>query len=153
VGVQGHHSLDWPSFGAEDSTIVAFAALGVKVNFSELDIDVLPRATRSNTADVNVNVAANPKLNPYRAGLPDSIQLELARRYAGMFAVYLKHKDVIDRVTLWGVADGVSWLNNWPVPGRTNYPLLFDRAYMPKPAFDSVVARAYEQNGRRNLIP
>jgi endo-1,4-beta-xylanase len=153
VGVQGHHKLDWPSFGAEDSTIVAFAALGVKVNFSELDIDVLPQATRGNTADVSVNVAANAKLNPYAGGLPDSVQVELARRYAGMFAVYLKHKDVIDRVTLWGVADGVSWLNNWPVRGRTNYPLLFDRAYMPKPAFDSIVARAREQNGIRNLTP
>jgi len=151
VGVQAHHQLDWPSFEAEDSTIVAFAALGVHVNLSELDVDVLPHATTGNTADVNVNVAANAKLNPYAAGLPDSMQLELARRYAGMFAVYLKHKDVIDRVTLWGVADGVSWLNNWPVRGRTNYPLLFDRAYLPKPAFDSVVARARDQKGMRPI--
>ena len=152
VGVQAHHQLDWPSFEAEDSTIVAFAALGVHVNFSELDVDVLPHATTGNTADVNVNVAANAKLNPYAAGLPDSTQLQLARRYAGMFAVYLKHRDVIDRVTLWGVADGVSWLNNWPVRGRTNYPLLFDRAYLPKPAFDSVVARAREQSSPK-MIP
>ena len=43
-------------------------------------------------------------------------------------ACSLRTADVIDRVTFWGVGDGDSWLNNWPVPGRTSYPLLFDRA-------------------------
>jgi endo-1,4-beta-xylanase len=46
-------------------------------------------------------------------------------------------------VTFWGVTDGDSWLNNWPVKGRTNYPLLFDRAAQPKPAFDAVIRAAY----------
>jgi endo-1,4-beta-xylanase len=59
-----------------------------------------------------------------------------------MFAVYLKHRDIVDRVTLWGVADGDSWLNDWPVRGRTNHPLLFDRSGRPKPAFDAVVETA-----------
>ena len=39
----------------------------------------------------------------------------------------------------WGTHDGRSWLNNYPVKGRTNYPLLFDRQYQPKPAFGSVL--------------
>lgn len=38
------------------------------------------------------------------------------------------------------VADGDSWLNNWPMKGRTNYPLLFDRFGKAKPAFDAVIA-------------
>jgi endo-1,4-beta-xylanase len=33
------------------------------------------------------------------------------------------------------VDDGQSWLNGWPVPGRTNYPLLFDRQLEPKAAY------------------
>ena len=45
----------------------------------------------------------------------------------------------VDRVTFWGVGDGDSWLNNWPMRGRTNYPLLFDRQDLPKPAFDAVM--------------
>ena len=49
---------------------------------------------------------------------------------------------VIDRVTFWGVGDGDSWLNNWPVRGRTSYPLLFDRGDRPKPAFDAVMSVA-----------
>jgi endo-1,4-beta-xylanase len=52
--------------------------------------------------------------------------------------MFLRHKDVIGRVTLWGVHDGDSWLNNFPVRGRTDYPLLFDRAGKPKPAFFAV---------------
>jgi len=72
------------------------------------------------------------------------IQRALAKRYAELFAVYLKHRDAITRVTFWGVTDGDSWLNGWPVRGRTSYPLLFDRAGKPKPAFDAVI-RATEK--------
>jgi endo-1,4-beta-xylanase len=53
--------------------------------------------------------------------------------------VFLKYPGVITRVTFWGVTDGDSWLNNWPVRGRTAYPLLFDRDGQPKPAFHAVV--------------
>jgi endo-1,4-beta-xylanase len=139
VGLQNHNLLDWPSVEDEDATIQAFAALGVRVNITELDVDVLPRTTKPG-ADYAVDVAPTPKLNPYTTGLPDSVQSALARRYADLFRVYLKHRDVIDRVTFWGVADGDSWLNNWPIKGRTNYPLLFDRLGQRKPAFDAVIA-------------
>jgi endo-1,4-beta-xylanase len=81
-------------------------------------------------------------LNPYTAGLPDSVQQVLTKRYADLFGVYMKHRDAITRVTFWGVADGDSWLNGWPVRGRTSYPLLFDRAGQPKPAFDAVLRTA-----------
>jgi endo-1,4-beta-xylanase len=66
----------------------------------------------------------------------------LAKRYASLFAVYLKHRDVVTRVTFWGVDNGSSWLNNWPIRGRTSYPLLFDRGGQPTPAFDAVIETA-----------
>ena len=68
----------------------------------------------------------------------------LARRYAELFGIFLRHRGQVSRVTFWGVTDRDSWKNNWPVRGRTNYPLLFDRNGRPKPAFDAVldVARA-----------
>ena len=131
VGLQGHDRMDWPTPAQQDSTIAAFAALGVHVMITELDIDVLP-----------------PNLNPYLDSLPDSVQAALARRYAALFAVYLRHADAITRVTFWGVSDGDSWLNNWPVRGRTNYPLLFDRQHRPKPAFDAVIGVAPEAAAR-----
>jgi endo-1,4-beta-xylanase len=109
---------------------------------TELDVDVLPPVGEYRGADISYNVQLQDRLNPYRDSLPDSVQQALARRYAGLFEVYLKHRDAISRVTFWGVADADSWLNYWPVRGRTSYPLLFDRERRPKPAFDAVVRAA-----------
>lgn len=142
IGSQEHLKLDWPSPALVDSMITAFASTGLQVNMSELDVDVLPRATRGVGADVSTNVAGNSALNPFPTALPDSLQQRLAQRYAEIFEVYMKHAPHIDRVTFWGVDDADSWLNNWPVEGRTNYPLLFDRDGHPKPAFDAVVQTA-----------
>ena len=141
VGLQGHNRMDWPTPAQQDTTIAAFAALGVRVMITELDIDVLPRRDRP-AADSGLPAVAPSDLNPYRDALPDSVQRALAQRYAELFAVYLRHAHDISRVTFWGVADGDSWLNNWPVRGRTSYPLLFDRQRRPKPAFDAVLGVA-----------
>jgi endo-1,4-beta-xylanase len=142
VGLQGHDSLTWPTVDQMDAAISDFAKLGVKVAISELDIDVLPPATRQQTAEVTVNIQQNAALNPYINGLPDTVQQQLAERYVDLFGVFLKHRDVVTRVTFWGVTDGDSWRNDWPVRGRTSYPLLFDRTGQPKPAFKAVIRAA-----------
>jgi len=142
VGSQEHDSLRGPSAEEVDAAISELAATGVKVNITELDIDVLPRASRQAGADVSLKVDAQAKLNPYAAGLPEDVQQALAKRYAELFGVFWKHRGTVTRVTFWGVTDGNSWLNNWPVAGRTSYPLLFDRKGEKKPAFDAVVAVA-----------
>lgn len=142
VGIQEHDSLDFPTLDQLDASIEAFGKLGVKVAITELDVDVLPRATHQQTADVSVKAAQDPALNPWPNGLPDSVEQQLTKRYTDLFGVYLKHRDVVNRVTLWGVTDADSWKNNWPVPGRANYPLLFDRSGKPKPAYEAVVREA-----------
>jgi endo-1,4-beta-xylanase len=142
VGIQGHYGLDYPSLEQLDSTIAAFSGLGVKVMITELDVDVLPRAVRPTGADVALRAAARPELNPWPVALPDSMQQALARRYADLFRVFLKHAGDLSRVTFWGVTDAQSWKNNWPVRGRTNYPLLFDRQGKPKPACEAVLDAA-----------
>jgi endo-1,4-beta-xylanase len=149
IGLQGHDKMDWPTPAQQDSTIAALSRLGVKVNITELDVDVLPPAVQSRTADVAVRAELDSKTNPYAAGLPDSMQQALAARYAALFEVFLKHRGVIDRVTFWGVGDGDSWLNNWPVRGRTSYPLLFDAQDNPKPAFDAVIRTARQRRAVR----
>jgi endo-1,4-beta-xylanase len=142
VGIQGHYKMNWPAPKDVGQTIDQFSQLGIKVMITELDVDVLPAPSRSISANVSETFQASAELNPYTNGLPDSVQQALARRYADLFAEFVKHKNQITRVTFWGVTDGDSWLNNWPVRGRTSYPLLFDRQGHPKPAFDSVVATA-----------
>lgn len=149
VGSQEHDGLDYPPLAEVDSTIAAFAGLGVKVMITELDVDVLPRAVRQTGADVRLTAAARPELNPWPTALPDSVQQKLARRYAELFGVFLRHRGDVARVTFWGVTDRDSWKNNWPVPGRTNYPLLFDRAARPKPAFEAVLRAAGTGAGPR----
>ena len=138
VGIQGHWHLGKVPFKDIEESILAYHALGLKVMITELDIEMLPRNFQG--ADVNQRQASNPALNPYAKGIPDSLLQQQATDYANLFKLFLKHKDKITRVTFWGVNDGQSWLNGWPVPGRTNYPLLFDRAFKPKPAYHAVMA-------------
>jgi endo-1,4-beta-xylanase len=109
--------------------------------FTELDMDVLPSIWGLG-ADINRRFEARPELNPYTAGLPDSVDTALARRYADLFSLFCRHRDTVSRVTFWGVTDAGSWLNFFPVRGRTNYPLLFDRQCRPKKAFDAVIRAA-----------
>jgi endo-1,4-beta-xylanase len=139
VGLQGHNRLNWPTVEQQDATIAAFAKLGIKVNITELDLDVLPAVSEETGPALKLTPDLQLTLNPFASSLPEPIGQEQAKRYAELFGVYLKYRDVIDRITFWGVTDGDTWLNNWPVRGRTNYPLLFDREGKPKPAFDAVV--------------
>jgi endo-1,4-beta-xylanase len=148
IGLQGHDRLEWPTIEQQDATITAFEQLGVKVNITELDVTVLPSATRQNTAEVTATAESNPALNPYTDGLPHSVQQALAKRYADLFAVFLKHRAAIERVTFWGVTDGDSWRNDWPAHGRTDYPLLFDRNGAAKPAFDAVIRTAKTETAK-----
>lgn len=149
VGLQGHDDLEWPTVEQQDSTIAAFEQLGVKVNITELDVTVLPKAQRQPSAEVTATAAAKPELNPYKDGLPDAVQQKLAQRYAELFTVFVKHRDSIERVTFWNVTDGDSWKNNFPVPGRTDYPLLFDRQGKPKPALDAVLRTAKTDTAKK----
>jgi len=79
-------------------------------------------------------------LNPYPNGLPMDVEQLMVERYVQFFKLFLKHRDKIDRVTFWGVGDGESWKNDFPVIGRTNYPLLFDRDYKKKKCYHAIAA-------------
>jgi endo-1,4-beta-xylanase len=137
IGLQDHVQMDWPTLEQEDATISAFAALGLKVMITELDVNVLGGRQ---TADIT-ELSHPGGSNVYTNGLPPAVQQELAKRYADLFSVFVKHHDDISLVTFWGVTDGDSWLN---LRGRVNHPLLFDRAGQPKPAFDAVIRVAQE---------
>lgn len=134
VGIQGHFHLDSPSAETIERGIKAFNDAGFNVMFTELDIDVLPRTGRGGA---DLDKTEDQGLDPYPEGLPDDVQQKLTDRYRELFTLFMKYPKV-RRVTLWGVTDAQSWLNYYPVRGRTNYPLLFDRQSRPKPAFDAV---------------
>ncbi len=132
IGMQGHYQLDSPTLEEIEQGIIDIHEAGFKVMITELDVDVLPRPRRAEGADLNMNFANSDEYNPYKEGITPEAEAKLAERYAAIFEIYEKHKDKITRVTFWGLGDRYSWLNNFPVRGRTNYPLLFDRNLEPK---------------------
>lgn len=139
VGVQAHWSLNEPSIEEIEKAIEMYAETGVKVMFTELDISVLPSPWEKSTADISTRFENSPTMNPYPESLPDSVQTQLANRYADIFELFNKHSDKISRVTFWGLHDGLSWKNNFPIRGRTDYTLLFDREMKPKKAYHAVI--------------
>ena len=143
VGIQQHVNFRWPRAELIDESIAEYGALGIKVMITELDIDMLPGAQKANEVVAELHMEADaevdPALDPYRDGLPAEMEQRMADRYAELFAIYLKHADLIDRVTFWGVTDEGSWMNNFPIRGRTAYPLLFNRGGTPKPAYNAVL--------------
>lgn len=142
IGMQGHMTMDFPTLEEEEKSIVAFSETGVKVMITELDLTVLPSPGTKVSADVALSYEYQKQLNPYPNGLPDSVAQAAHDRYAEFFRLFLRHADKIDRVTMWGLTDEDSWRNNWPVPGRTDYPLLFDRNYQPKPIVETIIKEA-----------
>lgn len=122
VGNQAHWDLRNPSIAEIENTLRDFVSLGVKVNFTELDINIC---------------SPDDRVDIYRDGVPDAVLEEQAARYAAIFALFHRNRLNIERVTFWGPTDRYSWLNSFPVK-RTNHPLLFDRGGLPKPAFRAV---------------
>lgn len=134
LGMQAHVGVDADMKNFEDS-ILAYAALGLRVHLTELDIDVLPSVWNLPVAEISTRFEYKPERDPYIKGLPKEMEEKLAKAYESLFKTLIKHRDKIDRVTFWGVSDDASWLNDFPIKGRTNYPLLFDRQQQPKAAY------------------
>ena len=139
IGMQGHYRLASPSLELIEQAILDIHEAGFQVMVTELDVDVLPRPSDTEGADLNLNYAESPKWNPYADSLPQGIEKQLVDRYVSLFQLFQKHSDKISRVTFWGLHDGKSWLNNWPVRGRTNYPLIFNREMRLKEGFWSAM--------------
>ncbi|MDR1583887.1 MAG: endo-1,4-beta-xylanase [Prevotellaceae bacterium] len=146
IGMQGHCGLQFPNFNEFEKSLIAFSELGCKVSVTELDFSVLPAPDPHVGADVAAGFEYQQSLNPYPDGLPDSVANQLYRRYNDFFALLLKHADHVDRVTLWGITDDASWRNDWPIHGRTDYALLFDRNYQPKPVVKELIELAQTQH-------
>lgn len=139
IGSQGHFRIDAPGLEAIEASITTFSETGVEVLITEMDVDVLPPANQNQGADLSVNAELSAQLNPYAECLPAMVAERAAERWASIFELFVQHSDKLASVTLWGVSDGHSWLNNWPVNGRTNYAQLFNRQLQPKAAWKRVI--------------
>ncbi len=130
IGMQGHMGMDYPSLEDFEESLLAFAGTGVNVMITEWDMSALPTVNMgANVSDFEEYRAA---MNPYPDGLPEDVAAVWNSRMKSFMDLFIKHSDVITRVTAWGVSDDDSWKNNWPMRGRVEYPLLFDRQLQPK---------------------
>jgi len=129
VGLQAHWAINEPSQGQLDSTLKRFADLGLKIQITELDISVYPKehnARERRATDVNTAFTVEK----------ENAQLE---KYKMCFELFKKYKKSITGVTFWNISDKYSWLDNFPVRDRKDYPLLFDQNLKPKKAYWEVV--------------
>jgi endo-1,4-beta-xylanase len=138
VGMQGHLGMENPSIAEYEAAIQAYINAGVKVVVTEFDLSILPSPRRGIGADISTNIEYQKEFNPYTEGVPADAALAWTNRMLDFFKLFLKYPEV-KRVTIWGVSDGSSWKNNFPVRGRTDYPLLFDRNYEAKPVVEEII--------------
>tara|TARA_Y200000002_G_scaffold133911_1_gene110400 strand:+ start:13245 stop:14363 length:1119 start_codon:yes stop_codon:yes gene_type:complete len=138
IGFQGHYHLKYPSLASLQKSIDIISAVGAQISISELDVGILPLIDDYKGADVDKKVELDKKLNPYVDGVPQKILAQQAVRYRELFELFMHNRDHIERVTFWGMLDQYSWINDWPVKGRTAAPLLFDRNYDAKPAYTAL---------------
>jgi endo-1,4-beta-xylanase len=140
VGSQSHMHMDSPSIEAIETSIKKLKDAGVQVLITEWDISILPSAYSG--ANVSTQIGYAEKMDPYRAGVPDSVQQKWNKRMLDVFGVFVKYSDVVDRVTVWGLNDKGTWLNNFPIRGRMDYPVLFDRTNNRKAVVDEMIRLA-----------
>jgi endo-1,4-beta-xylanase len=123
VGLQGHWNINNPSEKDLRDALDKYSTLGLKIQVTELDVSVYTSAEK------------DPADNKFTAEREQK-QLE---KYKMIFSVFRDYKNVVTGVTFWNVSDKSSWLDNFPVRGRKNYPLLFDQNLQPKKAYFEVI--------------
>ncbi|WP_082865797.1 endo-1,4-beta-xylanase [Paenibacillus crassostreae] len=125
VGLQAHWNLYDPSLDDIRSAIEKYASLGLKLQLTELDVSVF----RFDDKRIDLTVA------------PEELLELQAERYEGMFKILKEYRDEITSVTFWGAADDYTWLDDFPVRGRKNWPFLFNELHQPKPAYNRLVGQ------------
>ena len=147
VGMQSHMGMGHPDFAEYEKSIRAYADAGVKVMITEFDMSALPSPYVG--ADIaQGGMERDRALNPYPDSLPAEAAAEWQARMEQAFDIMLRNSDAISRVTFWGVSDGDSWLNGFPVRGRTDYPLPFDRRHEAKPVVAEFIRKCNIAKGK-----
>lgn len=140
IGLQGHMGIDYPDSASVEATLADFEAKGMPVMISEWDMGALPTFTQSANVTLESEMpVATPENDIYRDGLPDSVSVLWNKRMRMFWDMFRAHSASIKRVTFWGVTDASSWKNDFPVLGRKDYPLPFDRDGQPKPFMKDIL--------------
>lgn len=121
LGIQGHWQLGWPSYDNIRKTLELFSEFGLEIQITELDISMYSWDDRSS-----------------KPGPTQDLLKYQADRYQRLFNIF-KQFDSVKKVTTWGFADDSTWLDDHPVKGRKDWPMMFDMKQRPKESFWRVV--------------
>ena len=129
VGLQMHINIENPSVSEIEKTIELYGSLGLKVIVTEMEISMYTDKEQD-----------SGKFDPRKEYTPELLEQQ-AERYAQIFECFKKEAraGILKDVVLWGITDRMSWKNGFPVPGRTDAPLLFDGDGKPKAAFERLI--------------
>lgn len=125
VGLQGHWAINEPSKEQLEQTLKDFSGLGLPLHITELDISVYPKEHN----------ARERKAEDYDTVFTPEKEMKQIEVYKTCFELFKKYKTNITSVTFWNISDRRSWLDNFPVRGRKDYPLLFDAQLKPKKVY------------------
>jgi endo-1,4-beta-xylanase len=131
VGLQAHWAVNEPSEPQLEATLNDFSKLGLQLHITELDISVYPKEHNARERKPEDSDTAYSKEK-------EAKQIEI---YKLCFEKFRKYKRSIKSVTFWNISDRSSWLDNFPVRGRKDHPLLFDRNLQPKKVFNEILPR------------
>ncbi len=128
VGIQGHWSTANVPFAAVDKAIADYAALGLKVSITELDVTIRGASGGQFGRGPRSGGRGRGEVPPPS---PQDLKAQ-ADAYARLFAIFLKHKGAVERVTFWGLSDRRTWRFG-------QHPLIFDANNRRKPAYAAIV--------------
>ncbi|MBO4616087.1 MAG: endo-1,4-beta-xylanase [Lachnospiraceae bacterium] len=121
-GLQSHYRIYYPTIDIIRGFFSRISKLNIKIRITELDVSMFSYEDHSHMAGPSLKL------------------LDLQKKYyESLFTVYREYKDLIDSVTFWGIADDYTWLDDFPVENRKDWPLLFDEKHMRKPAFYGIL--------------
>ena len=129
IGLQGHWAINEPSKEQLEKTLYDFSRLGLPLHITELDISVYPKEHNARAR----------RAQDYDTAFTKEKEVKQVEVYKMCFDLFRKYRRHISSVTFWNISDRHSWLDNFPVRGRKDYPLLFNKDLNPKKAFWEVV--------------
>jgi endo-1,4-beta-xylanase len=121
MGLQGHWNISYPSGPLIDDALNKYKSLGLQLQITELDVSVYTSNSDPQSSYTN------------------DLSQRQSTAYGKYFTAFRYFKNAVTGVTFWGLADDYTWLDNFPVVGRKNYPLLFDVNLDPKAAYFEVI--------------
>ncbi|GAO41871.1 endo-1,4-beta-xylanase [Flavihumibacter petaseus] len=134
IGLQGHWAINEPTPEILDACLRDFTATGLPLQITELDVSVYPKEHQARSAQPSDSKTA---FTPAKA----TAQQE---QYLNCFRIFGKYRQMIQAITFWNVSDKHTWLDNFPVRNRKDYPLLFDVNLKPKQAYHILLQHATE---------